>query len=89
MTVPLKTMLILALAALLGPWAAQAAPPAEAADAFRGVAGARADAIRLVNEAEGYANDLIPRARGEAYLCRLRGGATQGTDHHGAVRRQQ
>jgi membrane protease subunit HflK len=41
-------------------------PPAEAADAFRGVAGARADAIRLVNQAEGYANDLIPRARGEA-----------------------
>ena len=41
-------------------------PPAEAADAFRAVAGARADAIRLVNEAEGYANDLIPKARGEA-----------------------
>lgn len=41
-------------------------PPAEAADAFRAVAGARADAMRLVNEAEGYANDLIPRARGEA-----------------------
>ena len=41
-------------------------PPAEAADAFRGVAGARADANRLVNEAEGYANDLIPRAQGEA-----------------------
>jgi membrane protease subunit HflK len=41
-------------------------PPAEAADAFRAVAGARADAIRLVNEAEGYANGLIPRARGEA-----------------------
>jgi modulator of FtsH protease HflK len=41
-------------------------PPAEAADAFRSVAGARADAVRLVNEAEGYANDLIPRARGEA-----------------------
>lgn len=41
-------------------------PPAEAADAFRGVAGARADAIRLVNQAEGYANDLLPRARGEA-----------------------
>jgi modulator of FtsH protease HflK len=41
-------------------------PPAEAADAFRSVAGARADAIRLVNEAEGYANDLLPRARGEA-----------------------
>ncbi len=41
-------------------------PPAEAADAFRGVAGARADAIRLVNQAKVYANDLIPRARGEA-----------------------
>lgn len=41
-------------------------PPAEAADAFRGVAGARADAIRLINEAEGYTNDLTPRARGEA-----------------------
>jgi modulator of FtsH protease HflK len=41
-------------------------PPSEAAEAFRSVAGARADAIRLVNEAEGYANDLIPRARGEA-----------------------
>jgi modulator of FtsH protease HflK len=42
------------------------APPAETADAFRSVAGARADAMRLVNEAEGYANDLMPRARGEA-----------------------
>ena len=42
------------------------APPPEAAEAFRSVAGARADAIRLVNEAEGYTNDLIPRARGEA-----------------------
>jgi membrane protease subunit HflK len=43
-----------------------AAPPAEAADAFRSVAGARSDAIRIVNEAEGYASDLVPRARGEA-----------------------
>jgi modulator of FtsH protease HflK len=41
-------------------------PPAEAADAFRGVAGAKADANRIVNQAEGYANDLLPRARGEA-----------------------
>jgi membrane protease subunit HflK len=41
-------------------------PPAEAADAFRGVAGAKADAIRIVNQAEGYTNDLLPRARGEA-----------------------
>lgn len=41
-------------------------PPAEAADAFRDVTNARADTTRIVNEAEGYANDLIPRARGEA-----------------------
>ena len=41
-------------------------PPAEAADAFRDVAGARADSSRIVNEAMGYANDIIPRARGEA-----------------------
>ncbi len=43
-----------------------AAPPPEAADAFRDVASARADTVRIVNEAQGYANDLIPRARGEA-----------------------
>jgi membrane protease subunit HflK len=41
-------------------------PPPEAADAFRDVAGARADTARIVSEAQGYANDLIPRARGEA-----------------------
>jgi len=44
----------------------QATAPPEAAEAFRDVAGARADAARIVNEAEGYANDTIPRARGEA-----------------------
>ncbi len=43
-----------------------ASPPAEAADAFRDVTSARADTERIVNEAYGYANDLIPRARGEA-----------------------
>lgn len=42
------------------------APPAEVAEAFRDVAGARADAARIINEAQGYANDLIPRARGAA-----------------------
>ena len=41
-------------------------PPPEAADAFRDVASARADAVRIVNQAEGYANDVIPKARGEA-----------------------
>lgn len=41
-------------------------PPPEAADAFRDVASARADTVRIVNESQGYANDLIPKARGEA-----------------------
>ncbi|HYW46454.1 MAG TPA: FtsH protease activity modulator HflK [Bryobacteraceae bacterium] len=43
-----------------------ASPPPEAADAFRDVAGARADAARIIDEAHGYTNGLIPRARGEA-----------------------
>jgi membrane protease subunit HflK len=43
-----------------------ATPPPEAAEAFRDVAGARADTARIVNEAEGYANGLIPKARGQA-----------------------
>ena len=42
------------------------APPAETAASFRDVASARADSVRIINEAQGYANDLIPRARGEA-----------------------
>lgn len=41
-------------------------PPPEAADAFRDVASARADRDRISNEAQGYANDIVPRARGEA-----------------------
>jgi modulator of FtsH protease HflK len=41
-------------------------PPAEAAAAFRDVASARADTARIVSEAEGYGNDLIPKARGQA-----------------------
>jgi membrane protease subunit HflK len=43
-----------------------AAPPPEAAEAFRDVASARADTSRTVSQAQGYANDLIPRARGQA-----------------------
>jgi membrane protease subunit HflK len=43
-----------------------AVPPAEAADAFRDVASARADSSRIVNESHGYLNDIVPRARGEA-----------------------
>ncbi len=51
------------------------APPPEAADAFRDVASARADSARIVNEAEGYANDVLPRARGQAQQMLL---ASQG-----------
>jgi modulator of FtsH protease HflK len=47
-----------------------ATAPPEAADAFRDVASARADTARIVNEAEGYANDLIPKARGQAQQMR-------------------
>jgi membrane protease subunit HflK len=47
-----------------------AAPPPEAAEAFRDVASARADTARIVNDAEGYANDLIPKARGQAQQMR-------------------
>jgi membrane protease subunit HflK len=44
----------------------RASPPDEAKAAFADVAGAKADAARIVSQAEGYANDVIPRARGEA-----------------------
>ena len=44
----------------------KASPPAEAADAFRDVASARADTSRIVSTAQGYANDLLPKARGQA-----------------------
>jgi membrane protease subunit HflK len=43
-----------------------AGPPPEAAEAFRDVASARADASRIVNEALGYSGDVLPKARGEA-----------------------
>ena len=41
-------------------------PPEEVADSFRDVARAIQDKNRLINEAQGYRNDLIPRTRGEA-----------------------
>ena len=41
-------------------------PPAAVIDAFRDVQAAEADRVRLKNEAEAYANDIIPRARGES-----------------------
>jgi membrane protease subunit HflK len=43
----------------------KADPPDQVIDAFRDVQAARADMERSKNEAEAYANDVIPRARGE------------------------
>ena len=44
----------------------KADPPDQVIDAFRDVQAARADMERSKNKAEAYANDVIPRARGEA-----------------------
>jgi len=41
-------------------------PPAQVIDAFRDVQAARADEERLQNEAQAYANRVVPEARGEA-----------------------
>lgn len=41
-------------------------PPKEVVDAFKDVASAREDKIRFVNEADAYANDVVPKARGRA-----------------------
>ncbi len=41
-------------------------PPEPVRAAFKDVASAREDRARLINEAQGYYNDLVPRARGEA-----------------------
>jgi membrane protease subunit HflK len=41
-------------------------PPQPVIDAFIDVQRARADEVRIQNEAQAYANDIIPRARGEA-----------------------
>ncbi|MFO7476859.1 MAG: FtsH protease activity modulator HflK [Methyloceanibacter sp.] len=41
-------------------------PPAQVIDAFRDVQAARADQERLQNEAQAYANRVVPEARGDA-----------------------
>jgi len=41
-------------------------PPKEVQEAFKDVASAKEDKSRYINEAQGYKNDLIPKARGEA-----------------------
>ena len=42
------------------------APPDAVSDAFKDVISAEQDKERLINEARGYANDLVPRARGRS-----------------------
>jgi membrane protease subunit HflK len=41
-------------------------PPDQVSDAFKDVISAQQDKERLINEAYGYANDAVPKARGEA-----------------------
>ncbi|MBF0124561.1 MAG: FtsH protease activity modulator HflK, partial [Magnetococcales bacterium] len=44
----------------------QVAPPKEVVHAFKDVASAREDRVRAVNEAQGYASDILPKAKGDA-----------------------
>ena len=44
----------------------KADPPAKVIDAFRDVQAAKADQERLQNEAQAYANRIVPEARGAA-----------------------
>ncbi len=48
----------------------KAFPPADVAGAFTAVNTAREEKVRAINEAQGYANSLIPEARGEAQRIR-------------------
>lgn len=42
-------------------------PPEEVQSAFEDVVKAREDEVRQINQAEAYANDILPRARGAAF----------------------
>ncbi|MFH1139663.1 MAG: FtsH protease activity modulator HflK [Pseudomonadota bacterium] len=46
-------------------------PPQQVSDAFKDVASAREDQNRFINEAEGYANDILPKAKGQAAQLEL------------------
>lgn len=48
----------------------KAFPPDEVADAFVDVSSARVDKERTINDANGYANSLLPQTRGEAQNIR-------------------
>ena len=45
-------------------------PPKEVIDAFKYVASAREDKSRIINQAEAYRNELLPKARGQAAAMR-------------------
>ena len=74
-------------------------PPSQVIDAFRDVQAARADLERAQNEAQTYANRVVPEARGRAAqitqarrsLSRADGGRGQGPDlaFHPGLRRVQ
>lgn len=51
---------------VIGAYFQDISPPVEVAYAFRDVASAREDRSRLINEAEGYKNTIIPTTRGRA-----------------------
>jgi membrane protease subunit HflK len=41
-------------------------PPSEVIQAFKDVASAKEDKIKYINDAQGYANDILPKAKGRA-----------------------
>ena len=41
-------------------------PPQDVIESFKDVTSAREDKIRIINEAEAYRNEILPRARGQA-----------------------
>lgn len=41
-------------------------PPPQVSDAFKDVISAQQDKERMINESRGYANDVVPKARGQA-----------------------
>jgi membrane protease subunit HflK len=55
----------------------QVAPPSEVIKAFKDVASAREDRERTKNEALGYRNDILPRAKGDAKRITLEAEAYQ------------
>jgi membrane protease subunit HflK len=50
----------------IGAYFQEISPPVEVAYAFRDVASAREDRNRLINEAEGHRNQILPTTRGQA-----------------------